>query len=748
MEGGRERAVDVPDVGVERVAIDQPEGLVHLPAHVHDRIRPPLPGRQQAQREDRGEDDDPAAVCPLHRGRRFLADVHQDYALSSPGSHLQSKWRRNEPSGAGKRQAPSRSGSPHRRPCRWTTRPSWRWPTGSVATTARCSRRIASRLAAHPALLAALPIDRVEPTPFQRDPSKPHVKRLMNVIETLGRFLDPIIAVRQGDALLDAQRQPPAAGDAQARARRRSSRSLVPDPDVAFKILALNTEKAHNLKEKSLETIRMAARARRRGSRSARERSSRFEFDQPAFLTLGAAYEERPRLSGGAYQPLLRRIDDFLDERTAARAEERERRAAKILAIDDEVGRIVEKLKKRGLTSPYLRPFVVARINPIRLLDLHGVRLRRRPRPHAGSAARNSTSTGSKQEDVVRAGGGGGQGGARSDRSAIRGARCAVLTRGARCVCWWCADLTGGREGRILLAASIRAQPRDSAPAGVLCEAKGGTLPDWFRRSFSVTTVRCWGAARGVPKGDTTMPRNKDLKRLVRARMQEDGRSLYRRPRADVEQPRAQLRADANASHSAAPVDCRPHAPGRPDYAAIAGMSDAKIKEKTGCTWERWVYALDRTGAAAKLSHGEIARAGQREVQGRRLVDADGHGRLRAHQGPPRAGTAARRQLRGEQVEHVQRARRDPVRCLGGRSAAKAVARCERRESAHVDRAQVDAARRTDRTIIVVGFMPKGSGKSAVAIQHTRLRDRATADRLKEYWSARLSALGALLAAR
>src|SRR5205809_6979180 len=48
-----------------------------------------------------------------------------------------------------------------------------------------------------PAVLAALPIDRVEPTPYQRDPSQPHVKRLMNVIETLGRFLDPIIAVRQ-----------------------------------------------------------------------------------------------------------------------------------------------------------------------------------------------------------------------------------------------------------------------------------------------------------------------------------------------------------------------------------------------------------------------------------------------------------------------------------------------------------------------------------------------------------------------
>jgi ParB family chromosome partitioning protein len=89
---------------------------------------------------------------------------------------------------------------------------------------------------------------------------------------------------------------------------------LVPDADVAFKILALNTEKAHNLKEKSLETIRME-RALAESAASRTEREFLFEFDQPAFLTLGAAYEERPRLSGGAYHPLLRRIDDFLGEK-------------------------------------------------------------------------------------------------------------------------------------------------------------------------------------------------------------------------------------------------------------------------------------------------------------------------------------------------------------------------------------------------------------------------------------------------
>jgi ParB family chromosome partitioning protein len=254
-----------------------------------------------------------------------------------------------------------------------------------------------------PAVLAALPIDRIEPTPYQRDPSEPHVKRLMNVVETLGRFLDPIISVRHGDGYWTPN------GNHRLQAMRKLGAKsvialVVPDSDVAFKILALNTEKAHNLKEKSLETIRMLrALADERGSRN--EREFAFEFEQPAFLTLGAAYEERPRLSGGAYNPVLRRIDDFLDEPLSRALKERARRGKLILAIDDHVAAIVDKLKKRGLTSPYLRPFVVARINPIRFststeFDFDEVL----GRMQKNAAKFNVDKV--RQEDVVRAGGG------------------------------------------------------------------------------------------------------------------------------------------------------------------------------------------------------------------------------------------------------------------------------------------------------------------------------------------------------
>jgi len=176
---------------------------------------------------------------------------------------------------------------------------------------------------------------------------------------------------------------------------------VVPEAEVAFKILALNTEKAHNLREKSLETIRMA-RAMPPGDR---ERDHAFEFEQAPFLTLGLCYEQRPRFSGGAYHPVLKRIDEFLDAPLAKALAVREKRAAQLLGIDDKVTEIVAALRDRGLTSPYLRPFVVARINPIRFsraesFDFDEVL----DKMHKAAGKFNADRV--KQEDIARMGGG------------------------------------------------------------------------------------------------------------------------------------------------------------------------------------------------------------------------------------------------------------------------------------------------------------------------------------------------------
>jgi ParB family chromosome partitioning protein len=253
-----------------------------------------------------------------------------------------------------------------------------------------------------PVLLVALPIDRVEPTPYQRDPSETHIKKLMTVIEKVGRFLDPLVLIRQDDAYWTPN------GNHRLQAMKKlGARSiialLVPDPDVAFKILALNTEKAHNVKEKSLETIRMARALA--GRKEGQETDYAFEFEQAQFLTLGAAYEQRKSLSGGAYTSVLRRIDDFLAEPMAKALKERERRGNKVLALDEAVGKVVDALKAKGLTSPYLKAFVVARINYIRFskateFDFDEVIDR------LTASAKKFNVEKVKQDDVARAGGG------------------------------------------------------------------------------------------------------------------------------------------------------------------------------------------------------------------------------------------------------------------------------------------------------------------------------------------------------
>jgi ParB family chromosome partitioning protein len=216
----------------------------------------------------------------------------------------------------------------------------------------------------HGVVLAMLPIEKVEPTPYQRDLSPPHVERLARVIEKLGRFLDPIVAVRAKEGLYHTPN-----GNHRLHALRKLharavTALVVPEERVAYQILALNTERAHNLKEKSLEVIRMARALAIDSDRN--ESDFQFEFEEPAFLTLGCAYEQKPRFAGSAYQPVIRRLDEFAETKLSKSLERRGEVAKLLLQIDEAVSEIVAKLKERHFTSPYLKPFVVARVNPIR----------------------------------------------------------------------------------------------------------------------------------------------------------------------------------------------------------------------------------------------------------------------------------------------------------------------------------------------------------------------------------------------
>lgn len=220
-------------------------------------------------------------------------------------------------------------------------------------------------LGGRPVMLASLPLAAVQPTPFQRDLSPAHAKRLAAKIDETGSFLDPLIVVRGEDGRLWTPNGRHRLAAAKMLGLRQITALVSPDESLAYRILALNTEKAHNLKDKSLEVVRMARNLAKRESR-AREAQFGAQFEAAELLTLGLTYEKNPRFAGGAYSAFLKKVDRFIERPLATSLLERAGFASRLQEIDTQVRRIIAALQTRGFKSPYLRNYVVARINPVR----------------------------------------------------------------------------------------------------------------------------------------------------------------------------------------------------------------------------------------------------------------------------------------------------------------------------------------------------------------------------------------------
>ncbi len=214
-------------------------------------------------------------------------------------------------------------------------------------------------------VFAALPIDKVERTPFQRDVSDAHVAKLTKAMDKTKRFLDPLIVVRKDDRYYT-----PNGGHRLTAMTELGAKAIlalvVPEVQVAYQILALNIEKAHNLRERATEVVRMYRDLADRDDLT--EEKLSLELEEPALVTLGFAYEQRGRLAGAVYHPIVKKLDAFEKKPLAKSLPMREEKARILLELDDAVNEAVQKLKDKGLTSPYLKSFVVARINPIRFM--------------------------------------------------------------------------------------------------------------------------------------------------------------------------------------------------------------------------------------------------------------------------------------------------------------------------------------------------------------------------------------------
>jgi ParB family chromosome partitioning protein len=216
----------------------------------------------------------------------------------------------------------------------------------------------------HWQIFCLLPRDRVDASPYQRDISPTHVKRLTEAVKKLDRFVDPIVVVSPEPGVYWTPN-----GNHRRTALQKLKAAYVPailvaEREVAFQVLPLNTEKAHNLKEKALEVIRMY-RALVESEPGSTEEDWAFQFESAHFITLGRLYEENKRFAGGAFAPILRRVDTFLPLTLRKGIEEREERAALVRAADEALGGAVAKLRKRGINHPYVKNYVLARTTPL-----------------------------------------------------------------------------------------------------------------------------------------------------------------------------------------------------------------------------------------------------------------------------------------------------------------------------------------------------------------------------------------------
>jgi ParB family transcriptional regulator, chromosome partitioning protein len=216
----------------------------------------------------------------------------------------------------------------------------------------------------HWQLFCLLPIDKVAPTPYQRDLSPAHTKRLVDVVRKVERFVDPITAVSPGPGQYWTPNGHHRLKVLQKLKAEWVPAIVIPEPEVAFQILALNTEKAHNLKEKSLEVIRMYRRLAEEEPRRG-ETDYAFQFEAGHLATLGLLYETNKRFAGGAFAPILRRVDQFLEGPFSKTLPQREKRAEAVRAVDAALADVVARLKKRGISHPFVKNYVLARTTPL-----------------------------------------------------------------------------------------------------------------------------------------------------------------------------------------------------------------------------------------------------------------------------------------------------------------------------------------------------------------------------------------------
>jgi len=212
--------------------------------------------------------------------------------------------------------------------------------------------------------IALIPVSRLKVIEVQRKPSAPHVKRLKSSIKKIG-FTIPLIVVRKGEdnIIIDGQHRFLAAKELGIK----ELPAIIIPEKYAHNLMELNVEKQMSLRERAYVALNVY-RMYLNENPSMKEDDGRImdSIEYAYYVTLGVAYEKKPRVSGSPYEPLLKKVDGFLSKPLKDAVVERERRAGIIIETDDLTRDVVKKVKELGVEHEFLYNEVVSFCNPMK----------------------------------------------------------------------------------------------------------------------------------------------------------------------------------------------------------------------------------------------------------------------------------------------------------------------------------------------------------------------------------------------
>jgi len=216
--------------------------------------------------------------------------------------------------------------------------------------------------------LKTLPVDALEVVAHQRAPRPAHVEHLVSSIERIG-FLVPVVAVEQKDAgksrhvVIDGQHRLEAAREVGIR----KLPVLVVPIGIAPLMMNLNIEKDLNIREKAVVALGIY-RSFLESDDDLKETDAdvKDSLEIAYLVTLGLAYERRGRLSGSAFEPLLKKCDFFLRQKLDRAYAVREQRAETVLEANELVKNVIAQAKELGVWHQYFQYQLISHIDPFK----------------------------------------------------------------------------------------------------------------------------------------------------------------------------------------------------------------------------------------------------------------------------------------------------------------------------------------------------------------------------------------------